>query len=108
MSDHDGYNDLAARRAQIITEIASYRASMRRLASAGAGPSSAAVVETDSESEDDVVHAAADYLADADEESDGEDLDFESDDDDSSDDDEYDGSVVSESDLSGSDSERED
>ena len=81
---------------------------MRRLASAGAGPSSAAVVETDSESEDDVVHAAADYLADADEESDGEDLDFESDDDDSSDDDEYDGSVVSESDLSGSESERED
>ena len=53
------------------------------------------------------MHAAADYLADADEESDGEDLDFESDDDDSSDD-EYDGSVVSESDLSGSDSERED
>ena len=75
---------------------------MRRLASAGAGSSTVAAVEvgSDSESED----ALPDYLADESEPDDEDDMDFGSDQEESSDDD-FDGSVVSESELSGSDTE---
>jgi uncharacterized membrane protein YgcG len=104
MSDHDGYRDLAGRRAKVIAKIVALRVSMRRLASAGAGPSSACVeAGSDSESEDGGA-PWPEYLADEEEASDEEDVDFGSEDDESSD--EFDDGLVSESEYaSGSESE---
>jgi hypothetical protein len=88
----------------VIAKIVALRVSMRRLASAGAGPSSACVeAGSDSESEDGGA-PWPEYLADEEEASDEEDVDFGSEDDESSD--EFDDGLVSESEYaSGSESE---